>query len=194
MAKAPLIAPEDGNVHIFARNMERYVSNVFRGPFVLTGYSSTMRPDATKSRRAIMFDTTNQVPAYANDAGAWIDLATTANVTSGTYTPTLTAVTNVAASTAYACQYMRVGNVVTVSGKLDVDPTLAASTLLGISLPIASTLSAAEKCAGTAVSNTVASEAAAIEADTINNRAQMEWIAVTLANHSMFFSFTYLIT
>lgn len=128
-------------------------------------------------------------------AGTFTTLSITQGaVLSGTYTPTLFNVTNVAASTAYACQYMRVGNVVNVSGKVDVDPTLTAATVLGISLPIASTLSAAEKCAGIASSNSIASEVAAIDADTVNNRAQMEWVTVSLANHSMFFDFQYLIT
>lgn len=115
-------------------------------------------------------------------------------IISGTYTPTLTAVTNVAASTAYACQYIRVGNVVNVSGKLDVDPTLTGATLLGISLPIASTLSAAEKCSGVAASNAIVSEVAAIDGDTVNNRAQMDWVTTSLANHSMYFDFQYLVT
>ena len=76
----------------------------------------------------------------------------TANLGAGSYTPTLTGVTNVAASTAYACQWMRVRDVVTVSGKVDVDPTVVGSTKLGISLPIASNLSAAEQCAGVGAS------------------------------------------
>src|SRR5688500_4743620 len=36
-------------------------------------------------------------------------------LTSGTYTPTLTNTTNLDGSTAYECQYLRVGNTVTVS-------------------------------------------------------------------------------
>ncbi len=115
-------------------------------------------------------------------------------IISGTYLPTLTNVANLDASTAYNAQYMRVGNVVNVSGKVDVDPTALLSTKLGISLPVASTLSAAEKCGGNATSNTVVSECAGIEADTANNRAQMEWITTNVTNHSMYFDFQYLVT
>ncbi len=173
-----------------------------RGPQALTAYVLTNRPDATKAPRSLIYDGTNDAPLFSDVSGNWKTLlysgGAIANaqgaVISGTYLPTLTNVANLDASTAYTCQYMRVGNVVTVSGKVDVDPTALLSTKLGISFPIASTVSAAEKCAGTAVSNTVASEAASIEADTVNNRAQMEWIAVSVANHSMYFSFTYLIT
>lgn len=111
---------------------------------------------------------------------------------SGTYTPTLTNVTNVAASTAYECQYMRVGSTVSVSGKVDVDPTAATTvTQLGISLPIASNFGVAEDCAGVASSSDIISESAAILADATNNRAEMNWITTSLANHTMYFSFEY---
>ena len=109
------------------------------------------------------------------------------------YTPTLTNVANVAASTAYECQYFRVGDNVTVSGKADVDPTAAASTQLGISLPIASNIGAAEDCAGVAAAPTIAGQSAAILGDATNNRAQMEWIAVDITNQPMYFTFTYAI-
>src|SRR3990167_1580972 len=56
------------------------------------------------------------------------------------YTPTLTAVANVAAQTAYSCSYMQVGTVVTASGKIDIDPTAAAptATQIRLTLPVAS--------------------------------------------------------
>lgn len=110
----------------------------------------------------------------------------------GTYTPTLTNVANLAASTAYSCQYMRVGNTVTVSGKVDIDPTVTATlTRLGISLPIASNLGAQEQCAGTAVASGIASQSAAILGDATNDRAQLEYISTDITNQSMYFTFTY---
>lgn len=116
-----------------------------------------------------------------------------ANVTGdGTYTPALTSVANVTASTPYVCQYYRVGNQVTVSGKVDIDPTAGATlTQLGISLPIASNFGAAENCGGTAVA-AVPSYAASIAADLTNDRAQLDYTTVfDVANRSFFFSFTY---
>lgn len=112
---------------------------------------------------------------------------------SGTYTPTLTGVANVGASTAYQCQYGRVGSFVTVSGKLDVDPTAAGSVQLGISLPIPSNLGANENCAGTAVCPFIAGQAASIVGDSTNDRAQMEYIAVDVTNQPMFFTFSYVV-
>ena len=112
---------------------------------------------------------------------------------SGTYTPTLTNVTNLTASTAYQCQYSQVGTVVTVSGKVDVDPTAAVATELGISLPIASNLATAQNCGGVAFAAAVAGQGAAILADAANDRASMQWVAADLANRSMHFTFQYVV-
>jgi len=109
---------------------------------------------------------------------------------SGTYTPTLFNDTNISASTAYQCQYLRVGNTVTVSGRVDVDPTAGGTTQLGISLPIASNFGGSEDCAGNAFASAVV-EGAAIVADTTNDRAAMLWVPVSISNHDLWFTFTY---
>src|SRR5690242_16967065 len=93
--------------------------------------------------------------------------------TSGFYTPTLTNVTNLSASTVYDAQWMRNGNVVTVGGRLDVDPTIAGPTALGISLPIPSNIAGLEGAVGTANGSSVASLTAAVVGDSTNDRAQM---------------------
>lgn len=109
----------------------------------------------------------------------------------GTYTPTLTNVTNLSASTAYQCQYLRVGATVTVSGRADVDPTAAAATELGVSLPVASNLGASEDCAGVGALAATSTENTIILGDTTNNRASIQWVATDLANTAMYFTFTY---
>lgn len=113
------------------------------------------------------------------------------NLASGTYTPTLTGVANIDALTAYSCQYLRVGSVVTVSGRLDADATAGALTSVGISLPIASDLANANELGGTAYCSELAAQGAAIFADAANNRAQMQWVAVDTADRPMFFTFSY---
>lgn len=111
---------------------------------------------------------------------------------SGTYTPTLTNVANLSASTSYSAQYLRVGNSVTVSGRVDITPTLpASSTILGISLPIASVLANVNECAGVASGVDLAGLCAGILADTTNHRAQMQLIPSTKTNHAMYYTFTY---
>lgn len=113
-------------------------------------------------------------------------------IISGTYTPTLTNVANVAASTAYSCQYQRVGAVVTVSGKIDIDVTATSTvTQVGLTLPVASNLANNNECAGTAVAQAVQGLSGVILGDATNNRAQVEYISTDLANQTMFFHFTY---
>jgi hypothetical protein len=116
---------------------------------------------------------------------------TALNLASGNYTPTLTSVANLDATTAYSCQYLRVGSVVTVSGRLDANPTAAGTTTIGISLPVASNLANANECAGAAFSSEVAGQGAAIFGDSTNDRALMQWVAVDISDRPMFFTFSY---
>lgn len=120
------------------------------------------------------------------------------NVHSGTYTPTLTVGVNVAAATPYVTGYMRVGNVVTVAGSMDVDPTLAAANAseVGISLPVASNFSAIQQCGGSGSSGdqvAVTAETMRIWADAGNDRATMGWLSNATANHTISFIFTYIV-
>lgn len=115
-------------------------------------------------------------------------------VTSGFYTPTLTNVTNLTASTVYDATYTRIGNVVTVAGRVEIDPTTPASlTELGISLPIASNIAGLEGVCGTAAASGIAGQCAAIIGDATNNRAQMTWIAGDITNQSMYYTYQYYI-
>ena len=110
----------------------------------------------------------------------------------GTYTPTLTNTANVSASTPYSCQYQRIGNIVTVSGKVDVTATTTLTDAqLSISLPIASNLANANECAGTAFAPLVAGQGAAILGDATNDVAIMQWQAIDTNSRAMFFTFTY---
>lgn len=123
--------------------------------------------------------------------GAQITSAALSDVASGVYTPGLTNTTNVAASTAYQCQYVRVGSVVTVSGKVDIDPTAAGQTVLGIALPIASNIGAEEDVGGVGSLRDVGGHSAAIYGDAANNRATLEYMATDTSNRAWSFTFTY---
>jgi hypothetical protein len=122
-----------------------------------------------------------------NSAGA-VTGTTNQYIASGTYTPTFTNNSNISASSAPAAwQWIRVGNVVTVSGLASVTVSAAAGTAtdLAMTLPIASTTPAAGNIVGTmainGVTSTTATQASAIFADTINNRAriQLGWNGAT---------------
>lgn len=122
------------------------------------------------------------------------DVLTNLGLAATTYTPTLTNIANITGSTAYLSQYMRLGNTVTVSGVVDIDPTLAVtSTQLGISLPIASSITSRIQIAGTANCPSIANQSAAILGDATNDRAQMEWISGDITSQPMYFTFTYIV-
>ena len=124
---------------------------------------------------------------------------TDGNIFSGTYTPTLTngvvGTTNVAASTASACQYMRVGNIVTVSGQVQIDPqTAATNTVLGMSLPIASAFTASRQLggAGASISATkYGTDTIAFLANATDDRADLRLNPAAATNETYNFTFTY---
>lgn len=115
-----------------------------------------------------------------------------ADIASGTYTPTLTAVANVSAETAYPAQWLRVGTTVTVSGKCDVTATAGASTQtqLGISLPVSSVFASNGECGGSASAADIVLEGP-IYADSTYYWAQLEFLAVDTSSHTMWYQFTY---
>jgi len=125
------------------------------------------------------------VPAFVSSAGVIKILD------SGVYTPSLTNGANVAASTPYECQWMRIGNVVTVSGKFDVDPTTTAtSTTLGISLPVASDIGTEQDLGGVAAA-TVFNAAGGIRGSAASDRADFVYVCPSAANTQWFFTFQY---
>lgn len=118
--------------------------------------------------------------------------ATDGNIYSGTYTPTLTNTTNISASSAGVAQYMRVGNVVTVSGQVDIDPTVAGDTVMGVSVPVASNLAAQTNCGGTfAVLSGTVVQGGSIYADSVNDRATFRMSSTDLTSRSYQYHFTY---
>lgn len=112
----------------------------------------------------------------------------------GTYTPTLTNTTNVASSTASSCQYMRVGNTVTVSGKINITPTSTGATALGISLPIASAIANNNECGGTGTVGNTIDLFGSIRGDATNDRAELIFtidVSGTTSAQDWYFTFTY---
>jgi hypothetical protein len=70
-------------------------------------------------------------------------------VDSGTYTPTISGTVNLDANTPRVCQWMRIGNVVSVSGGINLDPTSnGIETQWQISLPVASDFAQVWQLAG----------------------------------------------
>lgn len=125
-------------------------------------------------------------------------LATTLanNVYTGTYTPTVTAVANVANVTAKTAFYSRIFNVVHVAGYLSIDPTAATTlTKVGVSLPIPSALLTAFDCIGQGSRDTGAAILyGGIVGDAPNARAEFQvYTDADVAEKDTFFTFSYII-
>jgi hypothetical protein len=111
------------------------------------------------------------------------------NIYSGVYTPQLSNLKNITACKAYTSQYIRVGNVITVSGKIDIDATTASTTQLNLKLPLTSAVSKDYEITGTGQS--VVGECFSISADIINNAAQIKFLARDLSSNSYYYTYTY---
>ena len=118
-------------------------------------------------------------------------------VESGTYTPTLTNVANTTARTAYTTYYKRENQLVTVSGRVDIDANLTSFQLtqMGISLPKTSALANDYELSGvgTGSESGASNMAAFIFADTTNDRATYSFNATTTSNREHWFKFTYVL-
>lgn len=112
-------------------------------------------------------------------------------IMAGQYTPTLTSVANVDSTSAYLSRYYRVGNMVTVWGKMDVDPTASTTlTRVGISLPVASNLTAAQQLSGAAGSIDQGT-GGGVTGDATNDRGELSFKSDTNTSHAWTYSFSY---
>lgn len=113
----------------------------------------------------------------------------------GTYTPTITGTSNVDSTTSYAWQYLRVGSVVTASGRVNIDATTATSiTTFRISLPVASNFANDNELAGSGHErNSSTQSGVSISADITNNEATCTYRATASTDISLFLMFTYVI-
>jgi hypothetical protein len=125
---------------------------------------------------------------------AGIDVPTSALGTcySGTYTPTITNATNTTQTTAIQCRYTRVGNLVTVYGKLNLAVnTPGLTTSWTFSLPVASSITANNTDAtGVAVSETSTEVYGGIAGTGV---FVFSGLGVTTANHGVDFTFNYIV-
>jgi len=122
-------------------------------------------------------------------------VSTDGNIFSGTYTPTLTNTTNITSSTAFQCQYIRVGNVVTVSGRVTIDPASSGTlTELSMTLPVDAALADQEELAGVfAGSGSGTGNCGNIRAETSTENALFQFIPDSGSGRTYFFTLTYLL-
>jgi hypothetical protein len=120
-------------------------------------------------------------------------LFTDANVTSGTYTPTITNGANVASSTGRKTHWHRIGDEVFVEGTVDVTATAGATiTAFNISLPTGiSTFGSVYDLSGHMGVTASTGTSGGISADTGSGNASVSYYAPGTATFSIGFSFSY---
>jgi hypothetical protein len=121
-------------------------------------------------------------------SGAWYILSDKAS--DGTYTPTLTNTSNIDSSTPSIFQYSRVGNVVTVSGMITIDPTATTTAVLQFTLPIASNIGGVAEVAGNGIPVSF-SPAGYILGDVATDRAVLTFPAAGTVADDFIVHFTY---
>jgi hypothetical protein len=113
-------------------------------------------------------------------------------IASGTYTPSALLGASMTSCTPSVCQWMRVGNVVTVSGKASVDMAAGVNSLFRLSLPVASNFADDGQAAGTASGQTLASSEGRVYADTVDDRLAVN-ANFSLGVSTIWFHATYLV-
>lgn len=115
--------------------------------------------------------------------------------TSGTYTPTITNTANLDTTTSLGAQYIRVNNVVHVSGAFTADVTASGTfTDLRLTLPVASNLGSQFHCSGVVNSQSLVPAdniGGAIEGDTTNDEARVVFYSSGTGARTYYFTFTY---
>lgn len=119
---------------------------------------------------------------------------TTPMIASGTYTPTLTASSNVTAATPNGTwHYKRVGNIMLVSGSANITVTSASSgSGFYASLPVASNLTASTDLNGLLNGSSGGDSVGSVSGDTAADRASLSFVSGSVTGiRTMFCMFTY---
>lgn len=116
----------------------------------------------------------------------------TINLLGNTYTPITTNVTNITSSTPNNNSYERIGNIVTVFGSVTITNTLAVTSQLDLSLPVASNIGNTTDLNGVGQSDVVLATNVIIIGNIANDRASMFFTAAGVGGTgTIFYSFQY---
>jgi hypothetical protein len=112
------------------------------------------------------------------------------------YTPTLTDTANITASVLFGpVIYWRVGDYITVSGKVTIDPTVVTTlTQLELTLPFQTFFESENQCSGVVGGislSTTQSFGGIVRANTTDHRAVIEFYSVNIVPNDVRFYFTY---
>jgi hypothetical protein len=143
------------------------------------------------------FDPVGSAAAALSAANTYTDDSIAAiPISSGTWIPTLTNTTNLTGSTVGVGQWLRYGDVVNFSIRVSAQATSGSSgtpvaTLLGMSMPIAADLTAANQVAGNATIGEAPYVPGQVVADTVNDRFSINWFATSTSNRAVTVTGTY---
>lgn len=182
---------------LLAVNDEIYVSNT-NGTAALylnyRGYAAGL----TQFRNVIICDGKGAEVLNINGAAKSLTLqgpiaaSNLLTLEAGTWTPTITNVANVAASSLASGIYQRVGNVVTFSGRVNIDPVATGVTDFYLSLPIASNFTSSTQATGvvTAIDN---GANGGIYASAGADKLEIAYTSLTAADGTIMFAGSYVI-
>lgn len=171
-----------------AINITNTSSNIHLESTIITGTTHTY-PVILGASTANNYVGSGQYAAGTSSPYPYNGGAATNILLNGSYTPTLTNVSNVTSSTPTQCLWTRNGNYVTVTGQIDVTPTANTLTKVGISLPIASNFTSLIDCSGVCATNVAAGF---VIGDATNDRADLQWTTASSGTVNVVaFTFTY---
>jgi len=112
----------------------------------------------------------------------------------GTWTPSITGITNISSSTARLSMYQRIGDIVFGSFTIDVSATSTGDTQGRIDLPISSNFTSQyDVSGGGAAMRSTGTPGVGVFADTSNDEIQFRYNAPTTLSMNITVSFTYLV-
>lgn len=111
-------------------------------------------------------------------------------LTSGTYVPTATNINNTSSITADSAQFTRVGNVVTVSGRIRFTNALTDNSQIALTLPVSSSFTNVRQAAGTA-NDWVAEKVGIIRARESNTTVMLEIKGLNSSAYDIYYTYAY---
>jgi trimeric autotransporter adhesin len=108
------------------------------------------------------------------------------------YVPSIVNSSNVTSSSAGTFNYLRIGNIITASGVVNITPAITGICIIRVSLPVSSTLSTVSNLAGAGCGNSGGtSQPARVYADTTNNDASVTVVSSDGSPFDLPITFTY---